>query len=58
MPERHPLLEANTLHANNYHKVNIKNYLIIYQVDNTNKRVIIIRILYSKQNIENILKEL
>jgi len=50
MPERHPPV------ANGYRKIIVKNYIVLYKVDNKNKAVSIMRVLHSKQNRLDILQ--
>jgi len=41
--------------GNKYYKYKIKNYYILYTIDEKNKIINIIRIIYSKRNYQNIL---
>jgi len=50
MPERYPPVTAG------YRKIIIKNYIILYTVDDKNKTVNVERVLHSKQNWLKILQ--
>lgn len=39
-----------------YRAIKIKNYLVLYTIEEENKKVLIARVLYKKRNIYNILK--
>ena len=39
-----------------YRKIKIKNFLMFYTINEENKTIIVVRILYSKMNINNILE--
>ena len=38
-----------------YHKLTVKNYLVLYRVDRKARNVIIERIVYARRNLKNIL---
>lgn len=50
MPLRFALVDDPYLRAKGYRKCSVKNYLIFYQVDERQKKVLIHRILHAKQN--------
>lgn len=55
MPKRHPLVNRPILNGKDAHRAIIKNHIILYQIDELNATVSILRILSSRQNIENII---
>ena len=40
---------------NNYRKTKVKNYYIFYTIDEGNKTIIIVRVIYIKRNIDKLL---
>lgn len=38
-----------------YRKIKVKNYYIFYTIDEKNKKVIVVRVLYSKRNYKTIM---
>ena len=54
--ERHVLVDDPVLKAWGIRFVQIKNYLAFYTIDESEKRVYIVRFLYGKRNWINILK--
>lgn len=45
----------NTL-KNEYRIMKVKKYLIFYTIDESNKKIVVARVLYEKMNIPNLLK--
>ena len=56
MPEKYALVEWEPWKSQNTHRVPIDNFVIFYIVYPNIKELTILRILYGKQNIEQILK--
>ena len=56
MPEKYALVEWEPWKSQNTHRVPIDNFVIFYIVYSDIKELTILRILYGKQNIEQILK--
>lgn len=56
MPEKYVLVEWEPWKSQNTHKVPIDNFVIFYMVHSSINELTILRILYGKQNIEQILK--
>ena len=56
IPEKYALVEGEPWKSQNTHRVPIDNFVIFYIVYPNIKELTILRILYGKQNIEQILK--
>ena len=56
-PKRRPLVQDKYLASLGIRSIKVKNYVIYYNVDDTNNKVNIFRYLYSKRDWMNILKE-
>lgn len=54
-PEPGSLVTDETLRNKGYHKLIVDNYIVFYLVDEEDKQVVIMRILYSGRQYENIL---
>ena len=50
------IYKTNNKLENEYRIIKVKKYLVFYIIDETNKKIIIARILYEKMNIPNLLK--
>lgn len=55
MPERFPLVNDPSLSSKQYRKCIVRNYLIFYKVDHSQKVILIHRILHARQNWGKIL---
>ena len=49
------LVEDNIIKEKGYRKLIIKNYIVFFIVIETEKQVVIMRVLYGKQNYQNII---
>lgn len=49
-PERFPLINNFILKQKGYRYFPVGNYLVFYQIDKNNSRVLIMRVLYGKSN--------
>lgn len=56
IPEKYALVEWEPWKSQNTHRVPIDNFVIFYMVHSNINELTILRILYGKQNIEQILK--
>lgn len=54
-PESGSLVTDEILRNKGYHRLTVDNYLVFYLVDEENKQVVIVRILYGGRQYENIL---
>ena len=50
MPYRYPLLELSPWKEYGYHKMNVKNFVVYYWVDEENKIVWVTAVVYSKRD--------
>ena len=57
MPEKYAFVDWEPWKSRNTHKVPVDNYVIIYIVDSDNLEVTIVRIFYSGQDIDDILRD-
>lgn len=55
LPKRFPLVMDNILANQGIRKITVDNYIVFYNVSDTNKCVTIIRILYGKRNWKDVL---
>ena len=55
MPQMFEFCHNPRFRALGYHKVVIKNYIMIYKVDETNKNVYVMRFFYGRQDYEKLL---
>ena len=55
MPHRCPLVDDERLKAIGYRKLNIKNYISFFTIDENNKTVVIERILFARRDWLHIL---
>lgn len=56
MPNRFPVVDFEPFASMNIRKISVDNYLVFYQVEESNNSVVIIRICYGGRDIENIIK--
>lgn len=54
-PEGYPLVSIKKLEEYEVHKIIIGNYISFFRVDNNSKKVIILRIVYGKRNLETMI---
>lgn len=57
MPERYALVDWEPWASMNIHRFPVRNYVVFYSVNHDRKLVTVVRIFYSGQDIENIIKE-
>lgn len=57
LPDRYKLYEDEPFHSTGIRSFPVDNYLVFYEVDNRNKRVYIVRIMYGGRNIRQQLQE-
>lgn len=57
MPERCPLLANEPWHSRGLRRLTIDNYSAIYEIDASVNRVSVVAIVYSKRNIDNVLRQ-
>ena len=50
LPYRYPIRHIGAYANRDYRNLSIKNYIVVYRIEEEQKRVIIIRILHSLQN--------
>ena len=55
MPHRCPLVDDERLKAMSYRKLNVKNYIVFFTIDEDNKTVVIERILFARRDWLHIL---
>lgn len=56
LPERHTLVEWEPWISMKIYKVPVDNYMIFYRIDDELNTVFIVRIFYSRRNIEDLIK--
>ncbi len=54
-PEAHPFCDSPRLTAMGYRKAAVKNYLFVFRVDSTGKRVIVLRFFHQTQDYLGVL---
>ncbi len=54
-PKRYEKVSAELKQPSNMHRMVVGNFLVFYLVDDVEKEVCVVRILYGKQNLQNIL---
>ena len=54
-PYMYGLCADERLQKEGYHKIPIKNYLVIYRVDEAQRQVFIVRVIYSSRDYEKLL---
>lgn len=57
MPERYRIYDKEPWKEKNLHVMGVDNYLVFYIIDNGNKTVTVIRIMYGKRDIESQLSQ-
>ena len=55
MPLMFELCHDPRLHALGYHKAAIKNYVMVYKVDETKKAITVLRFFYGRQDYEKLI---
>ena len=55
-PESHPIVENDFYNYKDIRKVNIGNYSMFYRYDSDAKEIIILTIIYTKRNIDNLIQ--
>ena len=56
MPEKHVLVDWEPWKSRKTHKMPVDNYVVFYMVNTVEKKVTVLRILYSGADINNILE--
>ena len=54
-PDAHPICDSSRLAAMGYRKAAVKNYLFVFRVDSTAKRVVILRFFHQTQDYLGVL---
>lgn len=54
-PFAFPLCNDKRLHDGGYRKINVKNYIVFYRVDELNSIVYIMRVIYGRRNYTEII---
>ena len=57
-PNIRSLVQDKYLASMGYRSIKVKNYIILYIINNDNKTINVVRFLYNKRNWINILKEI
>ena len=57
-PYSHQVYQSSFVHSENIRIANVDNYSMSYEIDEQNKSVAILRIIYSKRNLEELLKSI
>ncbi len=57
MPKRHPLYRAEPWHRRGLRQIKVDNYLVFYLVNDKDKTVIVIRVMYAARDVGRQLKE-
>ena len=55
LPQRHPLVRDEALASRGLRWMPVENYSVFYVVDETNRKVNILRILYNRRDWQNII---
>lgn len=55
-PERYPIVENDFISRKDIRKVSINNYLMYYSFDAQSNIILIVRIIYGKRDVDQILK--
>lgn len=56
MPNRFPMVDFEPFTSMGIRKISVDNYLVFYQVEESNNTVVITRIFYGGRDIENLIK--